>query len=50
MLAVLEKRERLRVETYGNQPRQAGSFPEAKVRALRFGRFGVSTSQGELDL
>jgi len=50
MLAVLEKRELLRVETYDNQPRQAGSFPEAKVRALRFGRFGVSTSQGELGL
>jgi three-Cys-motif partner protein len=50
MLAVLEKQERLRVETYGNQPRKAGSFPEAKVRALRFGRFGVSTSQTELEL
>ena len=50
MLAVLEKQGRLQVETHGNQPRKTGSFPEAKVRTLRFGQFGVSKPQRELAL
>jgi three-Cys-motif partner protein len=50
MLAVLEKQGRLQVATYRNQPRKAGSFPEAKVRTLRFGRFRVITQQTELNL
>jgi len=50
MLAVLEQQGRLQVATYGNQPRKAGSFPEAKVQALRFGRFRVITHQTELGL
>lgn len=47
MLAVLEKQERLQVETYENEPRRAGSFPKEKVRSLRFGHFGATTAQGE---
>lgn len=50
MLVVLERQGRVQVETHGNQPRKAGSFPEARVRTLRFGQFGVSSSQPELDL
>jgi hypothetical protein len=50
MLAALEKQGRLEVTTYENQPRKAGSFPEKKVRALRFGVFRVITEQSELNL
>lgn len=50
MLAILEKTERLKVETYGNEPRRVGAFAEDKIRRLRFGRFGETTAQGELRL
>lgn len=49
MLAVLDKQHRLKVETYGNVPRRAGTFPEDKVRALRFGNFGVKDAQGSFN-
>ncbi len=48
MLALLEKRQQLRVEPYDGEQRRAGSFAEGKVRELRFGQFGAITSQGEL--
>lgn len=48
MLAVLEKQMRLQVDTYAGQNRKAGSFPEEKVRALRFGSFGPTGNQAEL--
>lgn len=48
MLAVLEHQQRIKVETHGVEQRRAGSFPEDKVRELRFGQFGATTSQGEL--
>ena len=48
MLAILEKQGRLQVEIRGSDPRRAGSFPEDKVQALRFGRFGASSTQDEL--
>ena len=37
MLAVIEKQGRLKVVTVNDQPRRAGTFPDDKVRELRFG-------------
>lgn len=48
MLATLEKQEMVKVETYGSEPRRAGSFPDDKVRALRFGQFGPTNMQPDL--
>ena len=48
MLAVLEKQELLQVRALAGEIRRAGSFPEDKVAALRFGRFGATNAQGEL--
>jgi len=45
MLAVLEKQKRLKVDTFGNEPRRAGSFPVDKVAALHFGQFGATDTQ-----
>lgn len=50
MLALLEKAQRVQVETQGTQPRRAGSFPEEKIRALRFGQFGPTNVQNEFSL
>lgn len=48
MLAVLEKEQRVQVETKGIVPRRAGSFSEDKIQALRFGQFGSTNVQNEL--
>src|SRR6266496_206305 len=48
MLAILENSGRLRVETHGKELRRKGSFPEDKIKALRFGRFSVNNPQGQL--
>lgn len=48
MLAVIEKQQRLQVSTVDDQPRRAGTFPEDKVRVLRFGSFGPTSLQTEL--
>ena len=48
MLVVLEKQQRLQVETLPEQVRRAGSFPEEKIGSLRFGRFGSTEAQTEL--
>ncbi len=50
MLAVLEKQQRVQVQTKGVEVRRAGSFPEDKVEALRFGTFGPTNVHGEFSL
>ena len=49
MLATLERHHKLEVETHGNVARKHGSFPEERIKLLRFGRFGPTSSQQELD-
>ena len=48
MLSVIEKQGRLKVVTVNDQPRRTGTFPEDKVRELRFGLFGPTNEQIEL--
>lgn len=48
MLLALERQRRVQVETHAGQSRRTGSFPEEKILALRFGRFGSSDAQVEL--
>ncbi len=50
MLIVLEKQQRVQVEIQGKEPRKAGSFPDEKIRSLRFSQFGTTKHQGELSL
>ncbi len=50
MLAVLEGKGRLKVETMGVEARKAGSFPENKVKVLRFGQFGLKNVQSNLGI
>lgn len=39
MLAILEKQQRLQVETVKGHKRRANTYPDGKVAALRFGQF-----------
>jgi three-Cys-motif partner protein len=48
MLAVLEKRGQLQVEPTKGQKRRANTYAEGKVAALRFGRFGTPSTDGDL--
>lgn len=48
MLTVLEKQKKIEVQTSGVEKRRMGSFPEDKVAALRFGRFGTTSVQTDL--
>jgi len=48
MLTFLEAKMKLQVETHEGQTRRVGSFPEEKVRSLRFGSFGTTNVQTEM--
>lgn len=50
ILKVLEKQQRVQVVVRAGESRRAGSFPDEKVEALRFGSFGASNAQGEFSL
>jgi three-Cys-motif partner protein len=48
MLAVLDTDSRIQIECHPGQTRRSGTYPEEKIRLIRFGRFAVTQAQGEL--
>lgn len=50
MLILLQKKGRLEVEAVPGEKLKAGTFPDGKVKKLRFGKFAVCEEQGVLSI
>jgi len=50
MLSVLDESGRLQVQAHPGKKLRAGSFPEERIRAIRFGRFATTGRQAVLGL
>ena len=50
MLGILDSAGRISVETHQGAKLRAGTFPEDKIRSIRFGRFAIRGTQMELGI